>query len=115
MPNFAGTWKMRSSENFDELLKALGKQEERPRGAPGAQGWAPGPAQAGGSPRGGGEGEGSDPRPPGQERRAEPGSCAPREQTFAGGLAPSPTVRPRLVPDQREGRFLPESKKDEGL
>ncbi|XP_043843545.1 cellular retinoic acid-binding protein 1 [Dromiciops gliroides] len=24
MPNFAGTWKMRSSENFDELLKALG-------------------------------------------------------------------------------------------
>lgn len=26
MPNFAGTWKMRSSENFDELLKALGKR-----------------------------------------------------------------------------------------
>lgn len=25
MPNFAGTWKMKSSENFDELLKALGK------------------------------------------------------------------------------------------
>ncbi|XP_048375652.1 cellular retinoic acid-binding protein 1 isoform X1 [Sphaerodactylus townsendi] len=24
MPNFAGTWKMRSSENFDELLKVLG-------------------------------------------------------------------------------------------
>ncbi|KAG7315184.1 hypothetical protein KOW79_021272 [Hemibagrus wyckioides] len=24
MPNFAGTWKMRSSENFEELLKALG-------------------------------------------------------------------------------------------
>lgn len=24
MPNFAGTWKMKSSENFDELLKALG-------------------------------------------------------------------------------------------
>ncbi|XP_035023596.1 cellular retinoic acid-binding protein 1 [Hippoglossus stenolepis] len=24
MPNFAGTWKMISSENFDELLKALG-------------------------------------------------------------------------------------------
>uniref|UniRef100_A0A4W5KVJ5 Cellular retinoic acid binding protein 1 n=1 Tax=Hucho hucho TaxID=62062 RepID=A0A4W5KVJ5_9TELE len=24
MTNFAGTWKMRSSENFDELLKALG-------------------------------------------------------------------------------------------
>ncbi|KPP76474.1 cellular retinoic acid-binding protein 1-like [Scleropages formosus] len=23
MPNFAGTWKMKSSENFDELLKAL--------------------------------------------------------------------------------------------
>ncbi|KAK3558705.1 hypothetical protein QTP86_027590 [Hemibagrus guttatus] len=23
-PNFAGTWKMKSSENFDELLKALG-------------------------------------------------------------------------------------------
>lgn len=26
MPNFAGTWKMKSSENFDELLKALGKE-----------------------------------------------------------------------------------------
>ncbi|KPP79771.1 hypothetical protein Z043_100632 [Scleropages formosus] len=25
MPNFAGTWKMKSSENFDELLKELGK------------------------------------------------------------------------------------------
>ena len=25
MTNFAGTWKMKSSENFDELLKALGK------------------------------------------------------------------------------------------
>lgn len=25
MPNFAGTWKMKRSENFDELLKALGK------------------------------------------------------------------------------------------
>uniref|UniRef100_A0A0E9W652 Cytosolic fatty-acid binding proteins domain-containing protein n=1 Tax=Anguilla anguilla TaxID=7936 RepID=A0A0E9W652_ANGAN len=24
-PNFAGTWKMKSSEHFDELLKALGK------------------------------------------------------------------------------------------
>nr|XP_020640521.1 cellular retinoic acid-binding protein 1 [Pogona vitticeps] len=24
MPNFAGTWKMKSSENFDELLKVLG-------------------------------------------------------------------------------------------
>uniref|UniRef100_A0A672MYY6 Cellular retinoic acid-binding protein 1-like n=1 Tax=Sinocyclocheilus grahami TaxID=75366 RepID=A0A672MYY6_SINGR len=24
MPNFAGTWKMKSSENFEELLKALG-------------------------------------------------------------------------------------------
>uniref|UniRef100_A0A8D3BU61 Cellular retinoic acid-binding protein 1 n=2 Tax=Scophthalmus maximus TaxID=52904 RepID=A0A8D3BU61_SCOMX len=24
MPNFSGTWKMKSSENFDELLKALG-------------------------------------------------------------------------------------------
>uniref|UniRef100_G3NWX1 Cellular retinoic acid-binding protein 1 n=1 Tax=Gasterosteus aculeatus aculeatus TaxID=481459 RepID=G3NWX1_GASAC len=23
MPNFAGTWKMKKSENFDELLKAL--------------------------------------------------------------------------------------------
>ena len=29
MPNFAGTWKMRSSENFDELLKALGKLVQR--------------------------------------------------------------------------------------
>lgn len=26
MPNFAGNWKMKSSENFDELLKALGKR-----------------------------------------------------------------------------------------
>ena len=25
MPNFAGTWKMKSSEHFDDLLKALGK------------------------------------------------------------------------------------------
>ncbi len=25
MPNFTGTWKMKSSENFEELLKALGK------------------------------------------------------------------------------------------
>lgn len=25
MPNFAGTWKMKRSENFDDLLKALGK------------------------------------------------------------------------------------------
>ncbi|XP_007906195.1 cellular retinoic acid-binding protein 1a [Callorhinchus milii] len=24
MPNFAGTWKMKSSENFDEMLKVLG-------------------------------------------------------------------------------------------
>uniref|UniRef100_A0A8C6UGW5 Cellular retinoic acid-binding protein 1 n=1 Tax=Neogobius melanostomus TaxID=47308 RepID=A0A8C6UGW5_9GOBI len=24
MPNFSGTWKMKSSENFDELLKVLG-------------------------------------------------------------------------------------------
>ncbi|XP_037538457.1 cellular retinoic acid-binding protein 1a [Nematolebias whitei] len=24
LPNFAGNWKMRSSENFDELLKVLG-------------------------------------------------------------------------------------------
>ncbi|XP_054473243.1 cellular retinoic acid-binding protein 1 [Anoplopoma fimbria] len=24
MPNFAGTWKMKSSENFEDLLKALG-------------------------------------------------------------------------------------------
>lgn len=29
MPNFAGTWKMKSSENFEELLKALGKYEIR--------------------------------------------------------------------------------------
>lgn len=29
MPNFAGTWKMRSSENFDELLKALGEARGR--------------------------------------------------------------------------------------
>lgn len=26
MANFSGTWKMRSSENFDELLKALGEE-----------------------------------------------------------------------------------------
>lgn len=25
MPNFEGTWKMKSSENFEELLKALGE------------------------------------------------------------------------------------------
>ena len=25
MSNFAGNWKMKKSENFDELLKALGK------------------------------------------------------------------------------------------
>lgn len=25
IPDFAGTWEMKSSENFEELLKALGK------------------------------------------------------------------------------------------
>lgn len=25
IPDFSGTWKMKSSENFEELLKALGK------------------------------------------------------------------------------------------
>lgn len=25
MPNFAGTWKMKSSENFEDLLKTLGE------------------------------------------------------------------------------------------
>ena len=25
MPNFEGTWKMKSSENFEDLLKALGE------------------------------------------------------------------------------------------
>lgn len=43
MPNFAGTWKMRSSENFDELLKALGKlrRTARPFQVPQArEGWA---------------------------------------------------------------------------
>lgn len=25
IPNFAGTWEMKSSENFDELLKKLGE------------------------------------------------------------------------------------------
>lgn len=30
MPNFAGNWKMRSSENFDELLKALGESSTVP-------------------------------------------------------------------------------------
>lgn len=25
MPNFEGSWKMKSSENFDDLLKALGE------------------------------------------------------------------------------------------
>ena len=45
MPNFAGTWKMRSSETFDELLKALGKlaraarpDESSGRRRPGARG-----------------------------------------------------------------------------
>lgn len=27
MQNFTGTWKMKSSENFDELLKALGEDK----------------------------------------------------------------------------------------
>lgn len=25
IPDFAGTWKMKNSENFEELLKALGE------------------------------------------------------------------------------------------
>uniref|UniRef100_A0A8C4TYX8 Cytosolic fatty-acid binding proteins domain-containing protein n=1 Tax=Falco tinnunculus TaxID=100819 RepID=A0A8C4TYX8_FALTI len=29
MPNFSGNWKMKSSENFEELLKALGECEPR--------------------------------------------------------------------------------------
>jgi len=29
MPNFAGTWKMKSSEHFEELLKALGKRSSQ--------------------------------------------------------------------------------------
>ena len=29
IPNFAGTWEMKSSENFDELLKKLGKWEQK--------------------------------------------------------------------------------------
>lgn len=49
-------------------------------------GWPPGPAQAGGRPRG--EGEGSDPRPPRQERRAEPGSRAPRERLLEAWRLP---------------------------
>lgn len=27
MPNFEGNWKMKSSENFEELLKALGEDD----------------------------------------------------------------------------------------
>lgn len=27
MPSFEGTWKMRSSDNFEELLKALGEDD----------------------------------------------------------------------------------------
>lgn len=30
MPNFSGTWKMKSSENFEELLKALGEAAAAP-------------------------------------------------------------------------------------
>uniref|UniRef100_A0A3B5MZR5 Cytosolic fatty-acid binding proteins domain-containing protein n=1 Tax=Xiphophorus couchianus TaxID=32473 RepID=A0A3B5MZR5_9TELE len=28
IPDFSGTWEMKSSENFEELLKTLGKQRE---------------------------------------------------------------------------------------
>uniref|UniRef100_A0A8C0I924 Cytosolic fatty-acid binding proteins domain-containing protein n=1 Tax=Bubo bubo TaxID=30461 RepID=A0A8C0I924_BUBBB len=31
MPNFSGNWKMKSSENFEELLKALGECEPPPK------------------------------------------------------------------------------------
>lgn len=51
MPNFAGTWKMRSSENFDELLKALGEPGGRDgtgRGARGSRAPVPGAGRAGG-------------------------------------------------------------------
>lgn len=109
MPNFAGTWKMRSSENFDELLKALGElarsvgacEEERPRGAPQARGVGSGTSAGGRASPGRGRGERSKATPAG----AASGAREPRApRTFAGGLAPSPTVRPRLVLDQREAR-----------
>lgn len=49
MPNFAGTWKMRSSENFDELLKALGKPRAVGGGlwGPSAAGARPGETERG--------------------------------------------------------------------
>lgn len=31
VPDFAGTWVMKSSENFDELLKKLGKWRDKTR------------------------------------------------------------------------------------
>lgn len=35
IPDFAGNWVMKSSENFDELLKKLGKWMKRERGVGG--------------------------------------------------------------------------------
>ena len=123
MPNFAGTWKMRSSENFDELLKALGKpprsvracEGERPRGAPDPRGWAPGPARAAGSPRGEGEGEGSVPGPPrGSSGEGSPGAARPADERWRLGAFPDGSASSRAGAAQGGGSS-PESGTGQGL
>ena len=100
MPNFAGTWKMRSSENFDELLKALGKLartacpdgEQQPAAPPTRRGWALGTNTRQEGVPGAidwGEFQGA-PHLEVASRARDPRI----QRAFAGCLALSPTVRP---------------------
>lgn len=109
MPNFAGTWKMRSSENFDELLKALGKPRA-PWGAgrvalvndPGTR-EAPGRQMAARSEA-----------HPAEERQAE---SAPRESgaRWPGAGALSPTAPPLSRAGSSRGAVTGDPGEGQGL